>query len=208
MRGRRGAVRPRSEAELDSFRLKFARMFTDFEQDHGVRSYLAHNMTATPSNLKEVAGVTRSVLSTPYNMLSFQPAAFIGDNRRWKGDFAEVRIDDVWEQIEEGAGQKLPRQGAQFGDPHCIRYTTGLSRLAPSPSPSIRIPLQTPRHVTCSSSSTAACSSAGKAASYSRHASCALQCGIRAMWLCSYSVLNLTENKQLLELLPLRVRTS
>ncbi|WP_216698685.1 hypothetical protein [Arthrobacter sp. H41] len=127
MRGRRGAVRPRSEAELDPFRSKFARMFADLQQEHGVRSYLAHNMTVTPSNLEEVAGVTRSVLSMPYNMLSFQPAAFIGDNRRWKEDFAEVRIDDVWEQIEKGAGQELPWRGTQFGDPRCNRYTTGLS---------------------------------------------------------------------------------
>ncbi len=127
MRGRRGAVRPRSEAELDPFRREFARMFTALEHDHGVRSYLAHNMTVTPSNLNEVGAVTRSVLGMPYNMLSFQPAASIGDDRRWKEDFNEVGIDDVWEQIEEGAGQKLPWQGTQFGDPRCNRFTTGLS---------------------------------------------------------------------------------
>jgi hypothetical protein len=127
MRGRRGAVRPRSEAELDPFRLQFAQMFAELRRDHGVASYLAHNMTVTPSNLPEVAEVTRAVLSMPYDMLSFQPAAFIGDDRRWKEDFTEVRIDDVWERIEAGAGQKLPWQGIQFGDPRCNRYTTGLS---------------------------------------------------------------------------------
>lgn len=126
MRGRRGAVRPRSEAELDPFRLKFAQMFDDLQRDHGVRSYLAHNMTVTPSNLQEVAAVTRSVLAMPYDMLSFQPAAFIGDARRWEEDFTDVSIDKVWERIEEGAGQKLPWQGIQFGDPRCNRYATGL----------------------------------------------------------------------------------
>lgn len=127
MRGRRGAVRPRSEAELEPFRLKFTEMFTDLRRDYGVDFYLAHNMTVTPSNLGEVAEVTASVLPMPYNMLSFQPAAFMGDDRRWKEDFDEVSIDDVWEQIETGAGQKLPWQGTQFGDPRCNRYTTGVS---------------------------------------------------------------------------------
>lgn len=127
MRGRRGAVRPRSEAELNPFRLRFAQMFSELRRDHGVASYLAHNMTVTPSNLPEVAEVTRAVLSMPYDMLSFQPAAFIGDDRRWKENFTEVRIDDVWERIEAGAGQKLPWQGLQFGDPRCNRYTTGLA---------------------------------------------------------------------------------
>lgn len=127
MRGRRGAVRPRNEAELDSFRLKFAEMFADLRRDHGVASYLAHNMTVTPSNLDEVAEVTRAVLAMPYDMLSFQPAAYIGDDRRWKEDFTDVGIDRVWTKIEEGAGQKLPWQGTQFGDPRCNRYTAGLS---------------------------------------------------------------------------------
>ncbi|CAA9232387.1 MAG: Radical SAM domain protein [uncultured Arthrobacter sp.] len=126
MRGRRGAVRPRNESELDPFRLKFARMFQDLRRDHGVSSYLAHNMTVTPSNFGEVAEVTRSVLSMPYDMLSFQPAAYIGDGRRWKEDFTEVGIDDVWQKIEEGAGQKVPWEGIQVGDPRCNRYSTGV----------------------------------------------------------------------------------
>ena len=127
MRGRRGIVRPRSEADLDPFRRAFADMFTDLRRDHGVRSFLAHNMTVTPSNLHEVPAVTRSVLGMAYGMLSFQPAAFVGDARRWREDFAEVGIDEVWDRIEEGAGQKLPWQGIQFGDPRCNRYSTGLA---------------------------------------------------------------------------------
>jgi hypothetical protein len=126
MRGRRGAVRPRSEAELDPFRARFAQMFVDLQRDHGVRSYLAHNMTVTPSNLGEVASTTQAVLGMPFDMLSFQPAAFVGDDRRWKEDFAEVSIDRVWAQIEKGAGQRLPWQGTQFGDPRCNRYATGM----------------------------------------------------------------------------------
>ncbi|MFB4350840.1 hypothetical protein [Microbacterium sp. CR_7] len=126
MRGRRGAVRPRSEAELNPFREKFAQMFIDLKRDHGVGSYLAHNMTVTPSNVDEVEQVTRDVLDMPFDMMSFQPAAFIGDDRRWREDFGEVTIDAVWERIERGAGQKLPWQATQFGDPRCNRSTVGV----------------------------------------------------------------------------------
>ncbi|MET2010861.1 hypothetical protein ABXJ56_04875 [Microbacterium chocolatum] len=126
MRGRRGAVRPRSEAELNPFREKFAQMFIDLKRDHGVNRYLAHNMTVTPSNVAEVEQVTRDVLEMPYDMMSFQPAAFIGDDRRWREDFGEVTIDAVWERIEKGAGHKLPWQATQFGDPRCNRSTVGM----------------------------------------------------------------------------------
>ena len=126
MRGRRGAVRPRTEAELNPFREKFASMFTDLKREHGVRAYLAHNMTVTPSNIGQVSATTRDVLKMRFDMMSFQPAAFIGDERRWKEDFDEVTIDDVWDRIEEGAGQKLPWQATQFGDPRCNRTTAGV----------------------------------------------------------------------------------
>ena len=126
MRGRTGAVRPHSEAELNPFREKFARMFIDLKREHGVSAYLAHNMTVTPSNVAEVTSVTRDVLDMPYNMMSFQPAAFIGDDRRWKEDFDDVTVDAVWARIEEGVGQKLPWQATQFGDPRCNRTTLGL----------------------------------------------------------------------------------
>lgn len=126
MRGRRGAVRPRSEAELNPFREQFARMFIDLKREHGVRSYLAHSMTVTPSNLAQVGSVTRDVLEMRFDMLSFQPAAFIGDERRWKEDFDDVTIDSVWNRIEEGAGQQLPWQAMQFGDPRCNRSAAGM----------------------------------------------------------------------------------
>lgn len=126
MRGRRGAVRPRSEAELNPFREKFARMFVDLKRDHGVKSYLAHNMTVTPSNVDQVSSVTRDVLEMPFDMMSFQPAAFIGDDRRWKEDFDEVTIDAVWDRIEEGAGHAIPWKATQFGDPRCNRSTVGM----------------------------------------------------------------------------------
>jgi len=126
MRGRRGAVRPKNEAELNPYREQFAQMFLDLKKQHKVDSYLAHNMTVTPTNLDEVEQVTRDVLAMPYDMMSFQPAAFIGDDRRWKENFDEVTIDAVWERIEAGVGQKLPHKAVQFGDPRCNRHTVGV----------------------------------------------------------------------------------
>ncbi|MCZ2402522.1 radical SAM domain-containing protein [Paenarthrobacter sp. Z7-10] len=126
MRGRRGAVRPHSEAELNPFRARFADMFVDLKRDYGISSYIAHNMTVTPSNVDQVEEVTRAVLEMPYDMLSFQPAAYIGDDRRWTEDFGDVTIDAVWSRIEAGAGQRLPWQGTQFGDVRCNRTSVGL----------------------------------------------------------------------------------
>ncbi|HEY1155731.1 MAG TPA: hypothetical protein VGE95_05530, partial [Arthrobacter sp.] len=121
MRGRRGAPRPRAEAELNPFRERFAAMFTDLKRDHGIGSYIAHNMTVTPANIGQVASVTTSVLHMPFDMLSFQPAAYIGDDRRWGMGFSEVTIDAVWDRIEEGSGLRIPWQGTQFGDTRCNR---------------------------------------------------------------------------------------
>lgn len=121
MRGRRGAPRPRTEAELDPFRERFAAMFADLKRDHGISSYIAHNMTVTPANIDQVAGVATAVLDMPFDMLSFQPAAYIGDDRRWRKGFTDVTIDAVWDRIEEGAGQRIPWQGTQFGDVRCNR---------------------------------------------------------------------------------------
>ena len=126
MFGRRGIERPTDEASLNPYRRRFADMFVRLRRERGVRSFLAHNMTVTPSNLAEVVQVTRDVVEMPYDMMSFQPAAFIGDDRRWKENFDEVTIDDVWERIEEGVGQRLPWQATQFGDPRCNRSTVGL----------------------------------------------------------------------------------
>ncbi|MFC6286127.1 radical SAM domain-containing protein [Nocardioides sp. GCM10027113] len=125
MRGRRGAVRPRSEAELDGHRRAFVQMFRDLAARTGLRSYLAHNMTVTADNLPEVAHVARTVSRMGYQMMSFQPAALIGDDRRWPGGHRHLTVDDVWAEIERGLGQPLPWQALQFGDPRCNRTAFG-----------------------------------------------------------------------------------
>ncbi len=125
MRGRRGAPRPRSEAELEPFRRRIVEMFRELRRQHGVRSYLAHNVTVTPGNLGEIADLVRTTVPLGYDMLSFQPAAFIGDQRRWKEGFREVTSDAVWAEIQRGMGTKLPWRTLQMGDPRCNRTAWG-----------------------------------------------------------------------------------
>ncbi len=125
MRGRRGIPRPRSEAELSPYRAEFVAMVRRLRADHGVRSYLAHNMTATPANVGEVADVVADVIGTGYSMLSFQPAAYIGDERRWREDYAVVDIDAVWSQIEAGMRQTIAHDAIEFGDTRCNRTALG-----------------------------------------------------------------------------------
>lgn len=126
MRGRTGIPRPRSEVELNPFRSRFVEMFRELRREHGVRFYLAHNMTVTPANLDQVAEVVDEVSSMGYSMLSFQPAAHVGDERRWKEDYRAVGIDDVWDRLEAGLGQRVSWQALQFGDPRCNRSAFGV----------------------------------------------------------------------------------
>lgn len=126
MLGRRGIDRPRNEADLDDHRRRFVAMFERLRAERGVRFDLAHNMTVTPRNLGEVAPVVRSCLGMRFGMLSFQPAAFVGNPRRWKEDFSEVTIDDVWREIERGVGTRLPWEHLQMGDPRCNRSAYGV----------------------------------------------------------------------------------
>jgi hypothetical protein len=125
MRGRGGLPRPRSEAELEPYRRTFTQMFERLRREHGVRYYLAHNMTVTPSNLGEVADVVRDTLPLGFSMMSFQPAAYIGDERRWREDLRAATPDAVWAEIERGAGTRLPWRALQFGDPRCNRTAYG-----------------------------------------------------------------------------------
>lgn len=127
MRGRTGIPRPRGEAELNPFRARFVEMFRELRRDHGVRFYLAHNMTVTPVNLDQVTDVVGDVSAMGFSMLSFQPAAHVGDERRWKGgDYRTVGIDDVWDRIEAGLGQRIAWEAVQFGDPRCNRSAFGV----------------------------------------------------------------------------------
>jgi hypothetical protein len=125
MLGRRGIRRASSEAELNPYRRHFCEMFERLERETGVKHYLAHNMTVTPGNLGEVASVIRDCRDMGFRMFSFQPAAFIGNTSRWKHDYGEMSQDDVWAEIEAGAGARLPHAVFQFGDERCNRTAYG-----------------------------------------------------------------------------------
>jgi len=125
MFGRRGIKRARSEAELHPYRQRFCDMFARLEREHGVTSYLAHNMTVTPRNLGEVAQVIRDCHSLGFRMFSFQPAAAVGNTNRWKEDYDEIDQDRVWAEVERGAGARIPYKVAQIGDERCNRTGYG-----------------------------------------------------------------------------------
>ena len=126
MLGRRGIPRPRSEAQLHPYRRRFVEQFERLRREHGVRYDLAHNMTVTPRNLDQVAEVVRECLQMGFGMLSFQPAAYVGNPKRWREDFHRVSIDAVWHQIERGVGAPVPWRALQMGDERCNRYACGI----------------------------------------------------------------------------------
>jgi hypothetical protein len=125
MLGRRDLRRPRAEAELHPHRRRFCEMFQRLERDHGITHYLAHNMTVTPANLGQVAEVVAHCHDMGFRMFSFQPAAFIGNAKRWKEEYRELTDDAVWAEIESGAGARLPYDVFQIGDVRCNRTAYG-----------------------------------------------------------------------------------
>jgi hypothetical protein len=125
MFGRRGIARPPDEASLNPYRARFAGMFSRLRREHGVRYFLAHNMTVTPGNLGQVAAVVRDCRAMGYRMFSFQPAAFVGDDRRWREPYRDVTTEAVWAQIERGAGARLDYHVFEHGDVRCNRVAYG-----------------------------------------------------------------------------------
>ena len=127
MFGRRGIPRPPDEASLHPYRRRFVEMFARLRREHGVRSFLAHSMTVTPANVGEVAEVVRAAGQMGFGMLSFQPAAYLGDNRRWHEDYrgADMSPDSVWAEIERGAGTRLDYRVFENGDVRCNRTAYG-----------------------------------------------------------------------------------
>ena len=127
MFGRRGINRPPSEAALHPYRRQFVEMFGRLRRQHGVRFFLAHNMTVTPANVGEVADVVRAAGTMGFGMLSFQPAAYLGDDRRWREQYRGVDVspDAVWAEIERGAGRRLDYRVFENGDVRCNRTAYG-----------------------------------------------------------------------------------
>ncbi len=59
-------------------------------------------------------------------MLSFQPAAAVGNPNRWRERYDAVTIDAVWREIERGVGARLPWRHLQMGDERCNRAAYGV----------------------------------------------------------------------------------
>lgn len=125
MFGRRGVPRASSERELNPYRQRFVDMFKRLRTKHGVRFFLAHNMTVTPANLAQVADLVRDCHTMGFGMFSFQPAAFVGDDRRWHENYEQVGMEEVWREIEKGAGTPLDYTVIQHGDLRCNRAAYG-----------------------------------------------------------------------------------
>lgn len=125
MVGRRGIRRTDRETELDPHRHAFCAMFERLRREHGVRYFLAHNVTVTPGNVDQIPAIIRSCRRMGFNMLSFQPAAYVGDERRWGEDYRTLDPDRIWQRIEAGAGARLPFRAFQLGDERCNRSAFG-----------------------------------------------------------------------------------
>jgi hypothetical protein len=126
MLGRRGAERPRSEADLHVHRARFMRHLRDLGRETGVRHYAAHNVTVTPRNVDQIPEVVRAVHRMGWRMLSFQPAAYQGNPARWRESYRDLGPDAVWSRIERGIGCRLPYRVVQTGDERCNRTAYGV----------------------------------------------------------------------------------
>jgi len=82
-------------------------------------------LTVTPANLGQVAQVMRDCRHRGYGMFSFQPAAFVGDDRRWREPYRDITGDQVWAQIERGVGTRLDYHVFERGDVRCNRAAYG-----------------------------------------------------------------------------------
>ncbi len=125
MFGRSGIKKVEREEQLHPYRKAFCDMFARLEAEHGVTSYLAHNMTITPRNIDQIPAVLRECHDYGFRMFSFQPAAFVGNQARWKDAYRQFSADVVWARIEEGAGGKLHDEAVQIGDKRCNRTAYG-----------------------------------------------------------------------------------
>lgn len=130
MYGRRGIPKPDNEEALNPYRRAFVDMFARLRREHGVQYYIAHNMTVQRGNLHMIADVVREVLPYGFRMMSFQPAAAQGALQRrvasLREDDTDVENDNddaLWEEIERGAGTRLPYQLFQMGHRRCNRMS-------------------------------------------------------------------------------------
>lgn len=125
MVGRKGLRHAQRETELDPYRRRFADLFHRLRKEYGVRFFLAHNVTVTPKNVMQIPEIIRNNHAAGYGMFAFQPAAYVGNEQRWKEDYSTLDPDCIWSKIEEGVGSHLPYKIFQIGDFRCNRSAFG-----------------------------------------------------------------------------------
>ena len=125
MHGRKGIRKVKKESDLNPYRKSFCQMFERLKREHGITSFLAHNMTATPGNIDQIPGVIKACRSSGFRLFSFQPAAFVGSEAGWKEKYGGLKDARLWERIEQGAGGLLHPGAIQWGDPRCNRTAYG-----------------------------------------------------------------------------------
>ena len=127
MFGRKGIKRCDNEAQLNPFRNAFVQMFETVKQEGLLKSYfLAHNMTITPNNYLELAAVLHENRHAGWRLFSLQPAAFVGDEKRWTQDFRAISDDEIWRELEKGMNCEMPYRMLQMGDERCNRTVWGV----------------------------------------------------------------------------------
>ncbi len=126
MVGRRGQRKVSKEEDIDPYRKQFCDMFKMLKKEKRVKFYLAHNMTVTPQNVDQISGVMTRCKSMGFSMFSFQPAAYVGNERRWDQDYRSLDPDYIWHQIEIGIGASLPYHDFEVGDVRCNRTAWGV----------------------------------------------------------------------------------
>lgn len=117
-KGRRELRLGMSEADLNPVRDRFAALLKVVRERTGVEVKAAHTVTVSNRNLDGVADVMAWMLDNldAFRMVSFQPVAAVG---RTSDPRAEMSLDEVWDRVCEGAGQRLNRHAMYFGHPSC-----------------------------------------------------------------------------------------
>ena len=119
-RGRKGTDGNTTELELHAVRESFAQLIRWVRQKSGLSLKAATTYTVTPSNLKDIAEVTRWFLKNAdaFRILSFQPVADVGRSRKSQAG-VPVERDGLWQGINAACQTELNRHPIHFGHPQC-----------------------------------------------------------------------------------------
>src|SRR5262249_18335743 len=115
-----------TEGDLHPLRQAFPELAARIRARTGLPLELAHNCTVTERNLESISDIVRWFLASPvrsklWRILSFQPEANTGRTIFSKNP---VTPEKVWEELCEGIGFQIDRNGFLGGHPDCNHGTT------------------------------------------------------------------------------------